>query len=62
MVVKRNGRWCVIHSHPRKPGSKTDKPKGAIIHCYSGGEEGHKKAQKMHVAILISQGKIHPGG
>lgn len=53
MVVKRGDKYCVIHSHPEKPGSKTDKPAGSIIKCFDTKEE----AERMHMAILISQQK-----
>jgi len=45
--------WCIIHAHPRKKGSKTDKPPGSIIKCFA----TKKEADKMHQAILISQQK-----
>lgn len=64
MVIKKGNRWCVVHGHPRKTGSKTDKPKGSVIKCYRfepGNAESEKlakrKAIKMHQAILISQQK-----
>jgi len=62
MVVKRGNAYCVVHGHPQKPGSKTDKPKGTAIKCYSftpGNEqsenEARRKAFKMHRAILVNQ-------
>ena len=55
MVVKRDGKWCVVHGHPKKKGSKTDKPKGSVIKCFPGTPEGKKKAEAMHRAILASQ-------
>lgn len=59
MVVKRGDQWCVVHGHPQKPGSPTDKPIGTPIKCYSiseYGEEGaKKKAQALHTAIILSQ-------
>jgi len=48
--------YCVLHAHPQKPGSKTDKPEGSIIKCF----KTKKEADEMHVAILISQGIIKP--
>jgi len=33
-VEKRGNKWCVVHGHPKKPGSKTDKPEGSIIKCF----------------------------
>jgi len=54
-VVKRGEKWCVVHGHPQKPGSKTDKPEGAIIKCYPGTPEGKKHAEAMHKAIIISK-------
>lgn len=57
MVEKRNGRWCVVHGHAQKAGSKTDKPKGSIIKCFPGTEEGHKQALAMHQAIMASKAK-----
>ena len=59
MVQKIGNKWCVVHAHPMKPSSKTDKPIGTPIYCYSidkyGEEEAKKKADKMHQAILISE-------
>ena len=55
MVKKIDGKWCVVHGHPRKPGSKTDKPVGTIIKCYPGTPAGKEKATAMHTAILLSQ-------
>jgi hypothetical protein len=58
-VEKRGDKWCVLHGHPQKTGSKTDKPAGTAIDCYSiaeFGEEGaRKKAMAMHYAIVKSQ-------
>jgi DNA adenine methylase len=50
-VVKRGDKWCVVHGHPIKPGSKTDKPPGSIIKCFPTKEE----AVAMHKAIIVSQ-------
>jgi hypothetical protein len=59
MVVKRGGRWCVMHSSPQRPGSKTDKPPGTIIKCYSIATYGDKgtrqRALAMHRAIEASK-------
>lgn len=57
VVEKRGGRWCVVHGHPQKKGSKTDKPKGSVIKCF----ESKEKAMAMHRAILISQAKQKRG-
>lgn len=58
-VEKRGGSYCVIHAHPKKKGSKTDKPEGTAIHCYSiekyGDKEAKRKADAMHFAIVSSQ-------
>ena len=51
MVEKHGNRWCVVHGHPKKPGSKTDKPKGTIIKCF----DTKAEAEAMHTAILLSQ-------
>lgn len=56
-VEKRGERWCVVHGHPQKKGSKTDKPKGSVIKCFPGTPQGKEKAMAMHRAILISQAK-----
>jgi len=60
-VEKRGDEWCVLHGHPQKTGSKTDKPAGTPIHCYSiaeFGEEGaRKKAMAMHYAIQMSEAR-----
>lgn len=53
MVVKRGDKWCVVHAHPQKPGSKTDKPPGTVIKCF----DTKQDAKAMHRAILISQAK-----
>lgn len=59
MVEKRGNYWCVVHGHPQKSGSKTDKPKGIPIKCWSiekyGEAEAKKRAEAMHKAILHSQ-------
>ena len=62
MVEKRGNAWCVVHGHPKKKDSKTDKPKGTIIKCYyfdptlKGSEaRAKKKANKMHRAIMLSK-------
>ena len=55
MVEKRNGKWCIVHGHTQKKGSKTDKPRGAIIHSFPGTPEGKKQAIAMHTAIYLSQ-------
>lgn len=57
-VVKRGDSWCVIHGHPQKPGSKTDKPIGSVIKCFPTREQ----AEAMHKAIIISQIKKEKGG
>ena len=59
-VETRGGRYCVVHGHPKKKGSKTDKPKGSIIKCF----KDKDKARKMHTAIVLSElraeGKLSP--
>lgn len=62
MVVKKGNKWCVVHGHPQKKGSKIDKPKGSVIKCYSfnpkvkGSEAQAKaKANKMHSAIIANR-------
>jgi hypothetical protein len=50
-VVERDGKWCVIHGHPKKEGSKTDKPKGTTIKCF----DSKKKALAMHAAIMANK-------
>lgn len=61
-VEKRGNKWCVVHGHPKKKGSKRDKPPGTAIHCYKFGsgtdnteDEARQKAFKMHYAIAKSQ-------
>lgn len=51
-VVKRGNQWCVVHGHPQKPGSKTDKPEGTVIKCFS----TKKQADAMHRAIMANEG------
>jgi len=52
-VVKRGNKWCVVHAHPKKPGSTTDKEPGTVIKCFP----TKKEAEEMHRAILISQAR-----
>jgi len=57
--IKRKGRiigYGVFHGSPRKAGSKTDKPKGALIKAYFGAR-ARTKAEKMHRAIQISKAR-----
>lgn len=59
MVVEKKGdKWCVLHGHAKKPGSKTDKAKGEVIGCH----DTKKEADAQHTAILISQHKKKKGG
>lgn len=51
MIEKRGDKWCVLHGHPQKEGSKTDKPIGSVIKCFP----TEKQAIAMHQAIIISQ-------
>jgi hypothetical protein len=53
MVVSRGGKFCVVHGHAKKPGSKTDKPAGSVIKCF----DKKADAMAMHKAILISDAK-----
>lgn len=59
-VVRRGGSVCVIHGHPRKAGSKRDKPEGTAIKCYSIAKYGEagawRRARAMHYAIMNRQG------
>lgn len=50
-VVQRGSQWCVVHGHPKKAGSKTDKPKGSVIKCFA----SRARAMAMHTAIRLSQ-------
>ena len=52
-IQKRGDEWCVLHGHPKKKGSKTDKPKGAVIACHP----SKKKAVAQHRAIVISKSR-----
>jgi len=51
MVRKRGNKWCVLHGHPKKKGSKTDKPMGSVIKCFS----TKKEAMAMHRAIMAGK-------
>ena len=51
MIVKRGKKWCVAHGSPKKPGSKTDKPKGTIIKCF----DTKAEAEAMHRAIMANK-------
>lgn len=59
-VVKRDGKWCVVHGHPDTGGAR-DKPIGSIIHCYPGTDEGRKQAYAMHWAIIKSEERRRNG-
>ena len=57
-----NHRYCVVHGHPQKKESVTDKPIGSIIKCYtynptneSSRQEALRKARALHYAITKSQ-------
>jgi len=53
VVEKRGNKWCVIHGHVKKSGSKTDKPKGTIIKCFN----NKSQAIAMRRAIILSEVK-----
>jgi hypothetical protein len=53
MIVKRGDKWCVIHAHKKKPGSKRDKPKGTAIGCH----KAKKAAIDQHQAIQASKAR-----
>ena len=53
MIEKIGNKYCVLHGHPRKEGSKTDMPMGTIIKCF----DTYEEALAMHRAITISQTK-----
>ncbi len=53
-IAKRGNKWCVLHAHPKKPGSKTDKPKGSVIACH----DTKKKALAQHRAIMANESVI----
>lgn len=64
MVKKIGNAYCVVHGHPKKKGSKTDKPIGTVIKCFNfnpkvkGSEARAKaKAMAMHRAIMAKQKK-----
>jgi hypothetical protein len=52
-VKKTNSKWAVVHGHPKKKGSKTDKPKGAVIKSFKTKAE----ADRMHRAIMANKAK-----
>ena len=58
-VKKVGNSWCVLHAHPKKAGSPTDKAPGTPIKCYSisefGNDKAKQKATAMHYAIMKSQ-------
>jgi len=56
MVVQRGTKWCVVHAHPKVPGSTADRAPGTPIKCYSG-PDAKRRAEAMHRAIQISQAK-----
>jgi hypothetical protein len=62
MVKKVGNQWCVLHAHPQKEGSPTDKPAGTPIKCWSvkefGDDGAKKRAVAMHRAIQFSEGII----
>jgi adenine-specific DNA methylase len=52
-VRKKGNQWCVVHGHPKKSGSKTDKPEGSVIKCHPTKEA----AERHHKKIIIEQKK-----
>jgi hypothetical protein len=54
MIKKKGSQYCVVHGHDKKAGSKTDKPKGAIIKCH----KTKADAVKQHTAIILNQKKV----
>jgi hypothetical protein len=59
-VVKvYDDKACVLHGHPQKSGSTTDRPEGTPIKCYSFSQYGRRKAiakaYALHYAIRKSQ-------
>ena len=57
MIKKIPGGWAVVHAHPKKKGSKTDKAPGTPIKKFYG-KDAKEKAQKMHKAILLSELRV----
>jgi hypothetical protein len=59
MIILTKTAAKVVHGHAQKPGSPTDKPKGATIKSYSfakyGKAEAIQKAHAMHYAIMMSE-------
>ena len=53
MIKKVGKMWAVVHAHPKKRGSKRDKPKGTVIKKF----KTKKAAYKMHRAIASSQAR-----
>lgn len=52
MTIKKIGSmWAVVHGHPKKKGSKRDKPKGTIIAKH----KTKKGALAQHRAIMASK-------
>jgi len=65
MVVKKGNAWCVVHGSPKKAGSKTDKPKGTVIKCFSfspgnkaSETKARQKAQGLHYRITHPDAKF----
>ena len=55
-AIKRKGKivgYGVYHAHPKRKGSKTDKPRGTLIKAFS----TKKKALAMHRAIMANKKK-----
>jgi hypothetical protein len=59
MIILTKTAAKVVHGHPQKPGSKTDKPEGSTIKSYSfekyGKAQAIQKAHAMHYAIMMSE-------
>ncbi len=51
MIKKVKGGYGVFHAHPKKAGSKTDKPKGTLIKKFA----TKKEALAMHRAIMANK-------
>jgi hypothetical protein len=51
MTIRKTNGFAVVHGHPKKKGSKRDKPKGSIIAKH----KTKKEAVKQHQAIMASK-------
>lgn len=59
-VEKRGSKYCTVHGHPKKAGSKTDKPPGSVIACHDTRKEAESQRTAIRLSKLRKRGKKIP--